>query len=83
MAYDIVEPLVTVYAGIEDLGHLSHAAQKSYYMSQLVNYGFTIIENTDEFEARICTWIMRPIVEHMWSIFKTYFEEAHWVLRVV
>ena len=42
---DIMDLLVSFYDEIKELGHLGHASQKLYYMSQLMNYGLTIIKN--------------------------------------
>ena len=83
MACYIMDPLVTIYDKIEELGHLSHTGQNLYSMPQLVKYGSTIIKNIYDFETDICTWIVRPVVNHMWLIFKTHFKEAHRVLRAV
>jgi len=76
-------PLVTIYDEIEELEHLGHTAINPYSMSQVVNYGLTIIKNTKNFETGIRTWIMRAVNEHTWPNIKTHFEEAHCVLRAV
>ena len=54
IVYDIMNPLVTIYNKIEELGHLSHAERNPYSMLQLVNYGLTIIKHTNNFETGIC-----------------------------
>ena len=83
MAYELMEPLVTIYDEIEELEHLGVAAVNPYSQSQIVNYGLTIIKNTNNFETGIYTWIARPLTKHTWPNFKTHFEEAHRVLRSV
>ena len=45
IVYDIMDPIVTTYNEIKELGHLGYAAQNPQSMSQLVNYGLTIIKN--------------------------------------
>jgi len=82
MAYDLMYPLVTIYDEIEKLEHLSHATVNSYSMSQLVNFGLTIIKNTSHFETGNRTWIMIPMNKHMWRDFKTHFEETHCMLKL-
>ena len=82
-SYDLMEPLVTIYNEIEELEHFGVAVINPYSQSQIVNYGLTIIKNTNNFETGIRTWITRPLTKHMWPNFKTHFEEAHCVLMAV
>jgi len=58
MAYDLMPPLVIIYDKIEDTKHLGHATVKLYSTSQIVNYGLTIIKNTNNFETGIHTWML-------------------------
>ena len=70
MAYDLMEPLVTIYDKIEELEHLKIAAVHLYPQSQIVSYGLTIIKNTNNFETGIRTWIIRPAIDHTGTSFK-------------
>ena len=55
MAYDLMGLLFTIYDRIEELEHLGHATVNPYSISQLVNYGLTIIKNTNNFKTGIRT----------------------------
>jgi len=83
MAYNLMDPLVTIYDKIEELKHLGVTVVNPYSQSQIVSYRLTIIKNTNNFETGICTWIIRPAIDHTWQNFKTYFEESHCLLRAV
>ena len=83
MAYDLVDLLVTIYDETKELENLGDTVVNLYLQSQTVNYGLTMIKNMNNFETGIRTWITRPAIEYMWTNFKTYFEEAHRVLRLV
>ena len=76
-----MDPPVSFYDEIKQLGHLYHVAQNQYLMSQLVNYGLTIIKSTNDYETRIQTWIESPVIKLTWPNFKVYFEEDHCILR--
>jgi len=64
MAYNLMDPLITIYDAIEDLEHLGIAVVSLYSQSQIVSYGLTIIKNTYNFETGICTWITIPPTDH-------------------
>jgi len=49
MTYGIMNPLTTIYDEIKELEHLSVAAVNLYSQSQIVNYGLTIMKNTNDF----------------------------------
>ena len=83
MAYNLMEPLITIYDEIEELEHLGVTVVNPYLQSQVMNYRLTIIKNTNDFETGIRTWITRPPIEHTWPSFNTHFEEAHCVLGAV
>ena len=44
IAYDLIDPLVTIYDEIEELEYLGIAAANPYSQSQIVSYGLTIIK---------------------------------------
>ena len=49
MVYEFMDPIISLYNEIEELGHLGHALKNAFSISQIVNYGLTIIKNTNDF----------------------------------
>ena len=79
--YDLSDPLDTIFNEIEDLAELGELSNKPFSETQLVDFGFIILNKCRAFRSDIREWIRRPAHEHTYANFKLHFTEAHQELR--
>ena len=83
MKYHPSNPLVQVFNAIEELEHLSRAAQKLYSDNQKVQIGLKIIKRTIYFVDRLKEWYQLPIANQTCVTFKTHFQDTQELLQKI
>ena len=81
--YSVKEPLVIVFNVIEELKLLAEAANDPFTPVQLLEIGIQVIKNSHDFENGLLMWFQLPIRSRDWTTFKTHFEAAYAILKVV
>ena len=79
--FELTQPLLHLFAAVEDLQQLATASDNPYTTKQMINLGLHLIRNMSEFETDIGKWYDRPTADHMWSNFKSHFTKAYNRLR--
>ena len=80
-SYYISDPIDTIFNEIEDLAELGELSAKPFSESQLIDFGFIIINKCRAFRSDIRAWMRRPDHEKTYTNFKLHFTEAHLELR--
>ena len=83
ISYNLMDPLITIFDEIEDLEVFANAAGNPFTKEQIVNIGLQLLKNTNDFETGIMKWVKKANADKTWPKFKTHFEAAHRVLKIV
>ena len=79
--FDLTQPLLHLFAAVEDLQQLATASDNPYTTKQMINLGLHLIRNMSEFETDIGKWYDSPPEDHTWKDFKNHFTKAYNRLR--
>ena len=80
--WDVTSPIEGLFEQIDDGAAFAIAGRDPYTDTQLVRFGYTIIEHTNRMEHSCRTWRHRPPAEKTWANFKLHFKAAHLDLRL-
>ena len=68
--------MTTMFEPIQELEQLAIAGRRPYTQEQLVDFGVTLITNTNDFGTALINWHNLPPLNQTWSNFKTHFSGA-------
>ena len=68
---------------IEDIEQLSQASNSPYSMAQLMNIALHVIKATNDYERVLGDWYTVPLAGQNGLALKTYFQNAHRILKNV
>lgn len=71
--FELTQPLLHLYAAVEELQQLASASANPYTSKQLVNLGLHLIRSMGEFERDLGNWYDLPTADQTWPLFKAYF----------
>ena len=77
----MADPIDQIFNEIEDLAELGELSNKPFTESQLIDFGFIIINKCRAFRNDVREWIRRAENEKNYANFKLHFTEAHLELR--